>query len=378
MTADRGLEKGHDHRGRGRAHTAPVEAETRAGDLMLDLLSNVSGCQSRQKEGIGAGVDQEVKVAAGAGAGTGAVTEAPVVVAMIHAVAPGLAHGVDTGLDPDQGQQVVQASDRGVQGTVPVVEVALSPLLDLEEDNINNHLIMLLHRLPVFPRGCRLAHHSTRASSCRRRHHRTTNQSVISIRCRLPSAFLLLPLLSQDSLTNFPASQSHPLLPLRKTTKDNGHLRRPARHINTLSILNIQLLRRTLPRRRRPTSSHPVARWLYLLTLPHSLLRAVLGRLRRRRTRINLPIMLSINSISSINPSIISLSSTTVVTIRVIPSTSRATISNTKDVKETTEEEADQVTEVDVEAEELDGEITVEGGMEGSVVVPRGVVVGRD
>lgn len=351
---------------------------------MLDLLSNASGCQNRQKEGTGAGVDQEVKVAAGAGAGTGAVTEVPVVVAMIHAVAPGLAHGVDTGLDPDQHQQVVQASDRGVQGTVPVVEVALSLLLDLEEDNINNHLIMLLHRLPAFPRGCRLAHHSTRASSYRRRHHRTTNQSVISIRSRLPSASLLLPLLSQDNLTNSPASQSHPLLPLRKTTKGNGHLRRPARHINTLSILNIQLLRRTsLPRRRRPTFSHPVARWLYLLTLPHSLLlRAVLGRLRRRRcTRINLPIMLSISSISSINPRIINLSSTKVVTIKVIPSTSRAIISSTsssRDVKETMEEETDRVTEVDAEVEGPDVEITVEGGIEGSVVVPRGVVVGRD
>ncbi|KAJ4336292.1 hypothetical protein N0V85_009918, partial [Neurospora sp. IMI 360204] len=87
------------------------------------------------------------------------------------------------------------------------------------------------------------------------------------------------------------------------------------------------------------------------------------------------------SSISSINPSIISLSSTRVVTIKAILSTtSSVTISNTsssKDVKGTMEE-MDQATEVDGEVEELDEEITVEGGMEGSVVVPRGVVVGRD
>lgn len=62
--ADRELEKGHGHQGRDRAHTATAAAETRAVGLMLDPLSNVSGCQSRQKEGIATGVDQEVMIAA--------------------------------------------------------------------------------------------------------------------------------------------------------------------------------------------------------------------------------------------------------------------------------------------------------------------------
>lgn len=63
MIADRELEKGHGHRDQNRAHTAPVGAETRAGGL-IDLLSNVSGCQSRQKEVIATGAGPEVRVAA--------------------------------------------------------------------------------------------------------------------------------------------------------------------------------------------------------------------------------------------------------------------------------------------------------------------------
>lgn len=301
----------------------------------------------------------------------------------LRAVIPGLAQGADTGPDPDQGQQVVQASDRGVQGTVPGVEVALGPLLDLE-DNINNHLIMLLHRLPAFPRECRLAHRSTRVSSSRRRRRPTNNQPVTSTRSRLLSAFLFPSLLSQDNLTNSPASQFHPLRPLRKTTKANGR-RRPVRLTNILSILNIQPLRRiSLPRRRRlRTSTRLVVRWVYLPTLPHLLLLpAVPGRRRPRRRSTRTNLLITMLSISSINPSIISLGSTKVMTIKAILSTtSSVTISSTssnRDAKETTEEETDRVTEVDVAVEEVDEEIMVEGGMEGSVVVPRGVVVGRD
>ena len=305
-------------------------------------------------------------------------------VATIHAVAPGLAHGVDTGLDPDQGQQVVQTSDRGVQRTVHGVEVVpgLLESLDSGEDSTNPP-IMLLYRLPAFQRGCRLAHRSTRASlSHHRRLRPTSNQPVTSILSRRPSAFLFPSLLSQDNLTNSPASQSHTL---RKPIKEaNGRRHHLARPINTLSILNIQLLRRTLPLHRRHlrTSSRPVARWAYLHTiLPHLLLLQVVpGRLRRRSTRINLLITM-LSSISSINLSTtISLNSIRAVITKVIPNISRVTTSS-RDAKESMEEEMDRDIEVvDGEVEELDEEITVgvEEGMEDNVVVRRGVVVGLD